>query len=145
MKSDVKIQINSLEALERLLGKDPEFEMEIRRNVGNVFLKNLIGTDKIPDAIKNTVNTMFVESVKSGYSYIDVLTPEAKSLIKKEFELKADDYLRILVVEIFKSTGIYNLVEQKAKWVADTLVDKVLDERFNAQVEMEIKKRLGIK
>ena len=147
MKSDVKLQINSLEALERLLGKDPEFEMEIRRSVGDIFLKNLLSHGTIPLAASNEITNMFVESVKSGYSTQYVLTGKARDLVANEIGYRANETIRTMVDEKFKevSADLTKLINEKALWVANTLVDKVLDERFNAQVELEIKKRLGIK
>lgn len=54
----MKIQINNLAALERLIGGDTELEIEIRNNIVQEFtkrhLKGLVETETIKQAITDT-------------------------------------------------------------------------------------------
>ena len=55
-KSDVKVQINSLEALNRLVGDSPELEIEVRRSVLEAFargaLNNVVNAEEVAKQLK---------------------------------------------------------------------------------------------
>lgn len=66
-----KIQINSLEALERLIGNDNELEIEIRnsivQNFTKKYLKDLAKAElmtSIAKAVQNEVMSEFFEEIK---------------------------------------------------------------------------------
>ena len=80
----VKIQINNLEALERLLGNDTELEAEIRKSIAYDFtkkhLKNLVTEDfvkKTEKALSSELADVFLTN-ESHYPYKVKLSNEGK-------------------------------------------------------------------
>lgn len=147
----LKIQINSLEALERLLGGDNEIEMDIRQNIVETFtrkhLKSLANADLIDKAsqgLKKEIEDAFVVKT-SGWSGSYSLTTKARELLEKQITAEKRILVQELISEHFKNTGLDELIREKAQYVSELLTERVLSEKFDAAVNAEIKKRLGIK
>lgn len=103
MKDDIKIQINSKEALERLIGADPEgkFSLELRDNVANwfteVYFKNLLDKEtlgvtadvkkKLEAVKKEIVDSFVVDMKKDPNRYYGDLVPELKDTTKNLIEM----------------------------------------------------------
>ena len=82
----IKIQINSLEALERLIGGDNELEISIRDNIvqefTNKYLKGLVNSDKIKEA-SWSINQKIRNCVEETYLSGAYLKPEIINNIRK--------------------------------------------------------------
>ena len=105
----MKIQINNLEALERLLGNDSEFEMEVRNSVAQNFakkyLKSLIqGWDVKPfvNFIKSYIDdNYFTQSLGKVYLNTDVVD-KLKLAISEKFDSLINNYILRKLMNILK-------------------------------------------
>ena len=92
----IKIQINSLEALERLIGGDNELEISIRDNIvqefTNKYLKGLVNSDKIKEA-SWSINQKIRNCVEETYLSGAYLKPEIINNIRKEVKDYVDKCL----------------------------------------------------
>jgi len=147
-----KIQINSLAALERLIGNDNELEIEIRQSVVEAFtrkhLKNIASQSFVSDigkAINNEIKDEFLTELKSGWSTNYVLKDKAKELIEERISLITSGAISEAVLEHFNSLDLQKVLEEQTKWVANELTSSKLSERFDRMVDTEIKRRLNIK
>lgn len=98
----VKIQINSLEALERLIGEDKELEIVVKESIINEFAKN---------HLKAVINNEFLKDLKC-------------EIMK---DLKKTDYLGILKSEkkdYFGNKVLY-LSDKTAKLVKSCVLNEV--------------------
>lgn len=149
----MKIQINSLEALERLIGGDSSVEIDIRQSVVEAFtrkhLKSIANqsfVEKISTALKKELEEEFVKEVKNGnWNTTPYLTDKTKELLDKNISFRYQDAISTAVSDYFNKSDLAKTIEEKSEWVAKHLTEKVLNDRFDAQVDLEIKKRLGIK
>jgi len=147
----LKIQINNLEALERLLGGDTEIEFDIRQNIVETFARKHIKTlvndeliSKATEGLKKEIEDAFVIKT-SGWSGSYALTTKAREMLKEHIDLEKKILVQGLVNEHFTNSGLDALIREKAEWVSGQLAAKVLSDKFDAAVENEIKRRLGIK
>jgi len=89
----MKIQINNLAALERLIGGDSELEMEIRRSVAEDFskkyLKSLV-TEYTDKGLTARVRELVIERVR----YTDYLSEEYRELIKEQVDKKVKQLIQ---------------------------------------------------
>ncbi len=154
----IKIQINSLAALERLIGGDSEIEMEIRDNIVNEFTKKhlrmLAKEDMIKrtaEAIKNELKTHFFEDVKVGnYGSTESRFKESVlSDLKVELLYQARLELKKLVTDAIKESvslqKVNEYIEQQANWITETLTNENLTDRLDRLVDKKLKEKLGIK
>lgn len=90
----IKIQLNSLEALERLIGGDSELEIDIRNSVAQAFakkhLKRIISEEML-DKIKNDVDRelrddLFNKDVPGKSWLYGTIKNDLKREIKKAVE-----------------------------------------------------------
>jgi len=166
-KHSVKIQINSLPALERLIGNDTEFEAEFRRAVGSRLIKQFIdpaNNVRLFKLLEHDLQTLFVDQikVKGTTSWNDKieykLSEKAKELIYAEVSESlnkiVNDVLNQNVKTIedqinikFKNLddSIDKVINEAAKLIESKLTDLVLTERINQLVDQKIKERLNIK
>jgi hypothetical protein len=141
-----KIQINSLQALERLIGGDSEMEIQVRGSIIKQFERKYF-----EEPTSNLVITNMIDKKISSFFLTnpDAYQKSLKGEVIKEIDKNIDLKYRLLISELiskhFNESRVNELIEQKAKWVADELCDIVLSKRFDEQVDIEIKKRLGIK
>lgn len=115
------IQINNLEALERLIGGDTEIELEIRNNIVQAFTKKYL---------KQLVNEAQIK-----YEILREVTPSIKKVaqeIQKEVIKEQAEY-RIKLVSISKEeletlqNHIKELVEQSVTRIAEEKASKLLE------------------
>jgi hypothetical protein len=141
-----KIQINSLQALERLIGGDSEMEIQVRGSIIKQFERKYF-----EEPTSNLVITNMIDKKISSFFLTnpDAYQKSLKGEVIKEIDKNIDLKYRLLISELiskhFNESRVNELIEQKDKWVADELCDIVLSKRFDEQVDIEIKKRLGIK
>lgn len=155
--SDVKIQINSLEALERLIGGQTEMELQIKGAVVQEFTKKhlkALATDSLmkntASAIINEIETTFFTSVKGSWGDTKkVFKESALKELNQHLEYKAKEQLYNLVQEVIRKTASVDVitkeVEKQAKWITEELSKKILQERIDKLVDLKIKEKLGIK
>lgn len=117
----MKIQINNLKALERLIGNDNELEMEIRnsvaQNFAKIYLKGIIqGWDITP----------FVKFIRS---YIDD-NYFTESLGKVYLKLNIVDKLKLAVSEKFDLI-IHTTILRKVDDYSTKRIEELIDERLS--------------
>lgn len=159
--SDVKIQINSKDALERLIGGDSQLELELRRNVAEQFagkyLKSIIH-DKLIDAAKNTITGdiarqfLRTESRKDSFGWnkdTTVLNTEGRELIQREVRTYVDQYIKEFIADMFDVNALRTKIQQEvdaaAARIANDITDSNLKYRVDALAEKKIKEKLGLK
>lgn len=152
----VKIQINSLEALERLIGGNSEFEFEIRESIVQKFatkhLKSVATSDalsKIASALKDEITADLVKQTSSGgWNKTYALTDKAKKLLDDTTSDKIRSMIEHVVeTHIRKHADLDNLkayIDGEVKRVADRVADMVAEKKIAALVDIEIKKRLNL-
>ena len=127
----IKIQINSLEALERLIGGDNELEISIRDNIvqefTNKYLKGLVNSDKIKEA-SWSINQKIRNCVEETYLSGTYLKPEIINNIRKEVKDYVDKCLHsYLDDEINKE--LRSLMETRIQKLTDSgeMEDRILN------------------
>ena len=112
MAAKLTLQINSLEALERLIGGDSEIEIDIRQSVAAAFAKKYLKAivkeetfqkyvqqlvKAIQDELKKEVNSLIGEISVSDWNdriYINKLAPVLKAKIREEAEKAAKEIIK---------------------------------------------------
>jgi len=154
--SKLTLQINNLEALERLIGGDTHVEMDIRQSVVEAFtkkhLKALATTQSLNTllvALKTEINNELIKTVKQGYSSTIMLTNEAKSAIGAEIDEIINTQLHAYILEVMGNKKIKErlseLIERQANYINTELSSSVIEKRLNAMVDAKIKEKLGLK
>ena len=163
--SGIKLQINSLEALERINGGESEIEVELRSSIVQEFskrhLKHLsdgIIIQTLTKDIKEYIDTeyryfcsVFETTYMKQVSYGSrqyVLKPEIIETIKKE----VDSQLKSIAFDYISSDATIALlkknIEEKllstASKIELELADIVLNKRIDDLVNKKIKERLGV-
>ena len=152
----VKIQINSLEALERLIGGDTELELELRSNVVDAFTKkhlvkiaNLDMVKKAEKSVLLIINDMFCKTTNDGrWNTSTVLKPELVEKLKKDLEEKANGELEQLVLDSLKikeaNKKIDKMINDASERITDKLIDKLMEQRIDSMVNAKLKQQLGL-
>jgi hypothetical protein len=156
----IKIQINSLQALERLIGGDSEIEVEIRGNIVHEFskkhLKSIVATDAMKDAanhvvdeIRNELKTFMLTEVKKSGSFWStvVIKPELRKELLETAkyglmeELRQEIKSNLKIDELRES--IQTQAEKAAKYIAEELTNESLEEQIDLKVKQKLKEMLG--
>lgn len=121
----MKIQINSLAALERLIGGDNELEIDIRKSIVEQFTKAHLRTLLNTDVVKVQMANMADKEVKSMVSQVIKASVEAKwSRAEKLIE---------------------KYVEDAAEMISDNISRSIIEKRIEKLVDERLKEKLGIK
>lgn len=158
MSSGIKIQINSLEALERLIGGDTSIEMQIRSSIVQEFtkkhLKSLATTDLINNlgsaVKKEIIDTFFTEIKGSGWSpnYYS-LNDRAKDILKKECDWAVDGAFRELIQQEIGAHKTREEIKKHLEYQSDYIVNELsksnLQARLDKMVDAKLKEKLGLK
>lgn len=141
MKNEVKIQINSREALDRLIGDDPILKTEIQKAVlGNfvkLHIKPLVTEELNKDMIKEVMSEVF----ENPDSYHMKLSGRAKNLIKTEMQ----DSMRVLIKNLVSESLVDKkkyIEEYTISYVVDDLtveLRKIVAKRINEKLDEEIR------
>ncbi len=139
----MKIQINSLEALERLIGNNTDVEIEIRNNIVQEFtkkhLKALVNDSLINKTVsevnaelQKTINSKLEESIatisRNGY-YNTVVT------LKPEIIDKVKDFVRDTI-----DTEIQQAVDVAMKtWKMDSNIEDRVNKKFAYYTDEHVK------
>lgn len=150
----IKIQINSLEALEILIG----LEMQIRESVVQDFtkkhLKSLAKTALVADiakAVQSEVKAEFFEEVKVGnWNKTEVIFKrEVLAKIKDDLSYRAETELRGVVSDLIEEQKVKKTITEKLKdateWIIEELAPQRLKDKIDKLVEVRLKEKLGIK
>ena len=155
----VKLQINSLQALERLIGGDSELEFEIRQSVVENFAKKHLTTIANSElirtadaAVKNHIRSTFFDTVKSGNGW----GSSEQIVFKKEYLDKLKDSLTYQAKQTLTKVVDDAIEEYKTKekidaaldtatnYIVNTLTESNLTARLNRMVDAKLKERLGL-
>lgn len=147
--SNLTLQINSLEALERLIGGDSAVEIEVRNNIVQEFTKKHLKAlaEKHTDAeIKKIVEQMLFKS--NSYGKLNILKPEIAEVVNSQLEVMVNEQVAKVTSEYFAKhpmTDMLNSAMEKAvNRIASELTDVILTKRLDEMVSIEIKKRLNL-
>lgn len=154
-----KIQINSLEALERLIGGNSEIEIEIRNAIIQEFakkhLKGIAAEEyvKLSEiAIRKEIkDEYFIETKPNGSWNNSVLSfnPKVLSQIKDELRLAAREEVRKIISETINIEATESIIQNKLTCAANDIVDRlsdiVLTNKLDKLVETRVKEKLGLK
>jgi predicted transcriptional regulator len=127
----VHVQINSLEALERLLGNDAEFEFDIRNNIVQKFtekhLKQVANSELMHKAEEKIKEYLYT---KKGY----------KTVINPEFTKKIEDEINFVYKQILNKK-FYDLKQIHLKTINERL-DRFKESVLNDYVEEKLNEKL---
>lgn len=152
----IKIQINSLDALERLIGGDNELEIDIRQSVVESFtkkhLKAIAKTDIISaasQAVSKEIRSEFFEIVNPGkYNESHMFSPTILKQLKEELHTAARSELYDLVKDVLATYKIDEVIKERlvssANYITDDLTSATLERRLNKMVDDRLKQKLGL-
>lgn len=136
----MKLQINSLAALERLIGGDTEVEIEIRNNIVQEFSKK---------HLKALVNEGTIKTVADQIN--SALRAHAEQVISDKFGVLGGDYWRrklTLTAECKKAlsdaaTEVYHeKIREALKKAGDYYSTEYITKEINRVVDREVQKRI---
>jgi hypothetical protein len=146
----MKIQINSLQALERLIGGDSQIEIEVRQSVAENFakkhLKTLANNELTEAANKNALRFLGEEFFLNTYGGVTLKQPYLDNL-RHNVSLQVIESIRGLVTEQLaqpKET-IDGMVELYSTRICTQLTDASIMRRIDELADKKIKEKLGIK
>jgi citrate lyase gamma subunit len=153
--SNITIQINSLEALERLIGNDNELEISIRNSVVQSFagrhLKALANESLMKSMaldINKYIETKFFQTIGEGWSKKVVLKQslqnELDEMVKKIFDNIMRETIQTILDEKKTVAHIDTVLERRVNYIMEELSEKVIEENLNKLVNKRIKEQFGL-
>lgn len=153
-----KIQINSLAALERLIGGEEETEIEIRRSIikefANKHLKELAETTEMKAAIKDITKAAEQHIgtwVKTGnwswdatFVFDTKIERQLSDMIENTLITKFEGLLNEKINAFQYLSRIEKIVEDRANYIANKWTDGEIERRIQAAADKKIKEKLGI-
>ena len=151
------IQINSLEALERLIGNDNELEIQLRNSVVQEFaskhLKAIANEEllkTIANSIKADIKTEFFDVAGHSLATSKIsLKEEYKNVFKREFDKMFGESVRDFISETIEEQSSYDKIKAAVNgatnWILERLAPDLLEKRLNDMVDKRIKEKLGLK
>lgn len=146
MSNPVKIQINSLEALQRLIGGDSHLEIEIRNSIVQEFSKKYL------KAVANSNGVQYAERLIKdmikdhknihGNSY--GIKPELAKLIQESVRSRIYDVIRETIKEYLDSSTLKADIERIKSSQLDRLEESINTRGLDNIVNQEIRKRLNL-
>lgn len=152
----IKIQINSVDALERLIGNDNDVEIELSGSIVQEFtkrhLKSLVDEGmlyKASAAIQGEIEKEFFTSEKIGYNNRLVFKANVLDDFKEKIKSYSATILRETFDEMLGITLTKELIEERLNIAADDIIGRLSDEnlskRLDRMVDQRLKERLGLK
>lgn len=153
MKSNLTLQINSLEALERLIGNDNDTEIEIRNSVVQSFAKKHLKPlaegvmHRVGDDIKRAVNEQVTEHIgtykNSGWTNKLHLNDECKRLIQSEVESKVMSQISKAAYDALDkfTNDIGERIDKRVTRLCNKELEKLVNQRVSEKLEA-IKSRI---
>ena len=142
----VKLQLNSVSAVERLIGGDTTAEVELRQAIAEEFskrhLKSLVNTEAM-QVIKDQIIKEF------RYNYGTYTAPQIVTDIIKETTNKL--IAQIIHSEVSKIIEenkwietMNKIVREQSDYIVNQLSEATIDRRLNLLVDKKIKEKLNI-
>lgn len=148
-KSPLTLQINSLEALERLIGGDSQMEFDIRQSVVEAFCKKHLKSVTQEQSLK-LVERAIVEQIRNelfvGGNYNMLSTPY-KDYIKREADKIITYEISVLIDEKIKqkSQELDKIIQERIDYQEREFKNFNTDEMIDKIVDRRIKEKLGLK
>lgn len=152
------IQINSLQALERLIGNDNNVEIQLRNSIVQEFvkkhLKHIANDDLITNtkkAVTSEITAQFFDEIKTNSFWNNkiVFKPGILDEVKKELQIKAREELSELISQIVEEQKVYDTIKEKLNstttWIVEQLASERLEARLERMVDQRLKEKLGLK
>lgn len=140
-----KIQINSLQALERLIGGDNTLELEIRQSVVTEFVKKhlkglvdsrivqIASTElraSIDETVRKQISATIGEYQQSGYGARKfILHNDLKAEIKNQLVVALDKTINEVITEIMP--GVEKQIEESFVRVMNYKIDQIVRDKVN--------------
>lgn len=147
----MKLQINSLAALERLIGNDNEIEIDIRKNVVDAFAKkhlkavaNEMFEKGTTDAVKTVLISegFFNEAGTNYYNKRLVLGHRMKELVAKSIDMRIAGKIRSMIDERMESPEIKQRVQKSVDNAVSYLEHDLRNNVLEGIVGREVSRRL---
>ena len=150
-----KIQINSIDALERLIGGDTDVEIEIRNSIVQEFakkhLKAMVSHPLIAAAVQNAmaeVRREFMTIAGNSRWTEPVMRSNVLETFKVRMREQANEELHSIINNsVSENKRLQNIdaeIDMAANWILNQLAPEVLESRLNKMVDARLKERLGI-
>lgn len=149
----MKIQINSLEALERLIGGDTELEMEVRSSVAENFSKKWLSTlarEFVTSQLETRYRKELAELFSKEYDYSEkefrpTLTSEGRAIgkdfIKNTFRSLVDEKVREILNE--DKDFLEQIVKDYVAYCVENQLKKLTRELVEEEAKKQIKAKFG--
>jgi hypothetical protein len=136
-----KIQINSLAALERLIGGEAETEIEIRNSVVQEFAKKhlrAIADQKLPTYI----GALMQEVTKEAHAALGLPVGGMNGLINSEMRQKIRDTVRH-ELNVYLATVADETIQEYAKTIAESMKEAMNEKAFEYAVNTRVRSLLA--
>ena len=148
----IHVQINSLEALERLIGENPEFEFDIRQNIVQKFaekhLKSVANSEIMKTAEKEIKKHIWTQK---GYN--TVIHPKLKSAIESEiketynkilnesFKKLKNEHVKLINAKFreFEEETLNKITEKITKKLSEKYLNQMVDTMVNSKIQRMLK------
>jgi len=159
MNTPIKIQINSLDALERLIGNDTTLEIEVRNSIVQEFtkkhLKALAEESVIKASEKSVMNylkTEYLTEQRKGYygtelilknPISDVIKNNVNTIVLGEIDRIISTKVMVPELEkkiLVKFSEIDKLIDERLGYLTDGVINNYIENKAN----QKIKDKLGI-
>lgn len=143
----MKIQINSLEALERMIGGDNEMEFEIRQSVAEAFAKKYLKglatvfmQNGVPKAMKKIIEDEYFAYVRNRVyqvkpEYKDALKVQVGTMIRKEMEAIVKEKMENPEMNIF----ITNQIERQVNHTISGMTEELIQQKASDLIKAKFK------
>lgn len=149
----MKVQINSLTALERLIGDDKEMEITVKSSIINEFAKSYIksvANSEIVDMIKKAVLEeikktdyfgLLAQCTRGGWSTSYMLSKDAKELVRTQVRREMDQLISDTVEPIRKELvdDIRSRLDLMSSSVSQCIREEVQKETIDKLVQKRLK------
>jgi len=132
----IKIQLNSIEALERLIGGDNKIELEIRNNIVQEFTKRRLKSLVNHEFEKNVVKKAFAQLLDGVYSWGIKMTDSQKNTVKELVRNVASEAVKTEATEFFAT------YKNEIKKIVKTLLPRFIQGEISVQIREIIKDKL---
>lgn len=146
----MKVQINNLAALERLIGDDKEMEITVKYSIINEFAKSYIksvANSEIIDTIKSAIlkevkETNYFGLITKGTGTTNyLLSKEAKELVRKQVKREVEQLIYDTIIPIKEelSNDIRSRLDSMSLSVSQCIREEVQKETIDKLVQRMLK------
>lgn len=136
-----KIQINSLAALERLIGGESETEIEIRNSIVQEFTRKhlrAIADEKLPVY----VNALMKEVTQEAHAALGLPVGGQMGLLSSEVRLKIRETVR-QELNTYLAAVADETIQDYAKKIADSMKEAMTEKAFEYAVNTRVRSMLA--